>query len=283
MADDIMSGVGARYGVFLPNDDDTGLPQPAAHAVTPYKGVVIEGLKSVSVTDAEPQRIVHHGDDRSYAQDTLPSADFETYQFVTSKFNMVLDGTLDASKTRAVGTDVQLRAAGNDNKGNEVRGTMMTYRQALDTDRTSATFGKKRLYNVYIWPSVQISRQTPSFEDSAATDITYDATPTGVTTAPWGDAINATNWGVTESAHLEGETRYHPRINSWIADGTVGIWTLSHPPVDIDHIRVWAGTAGSVIPVIAVNTVTPSVSIGTIAVGLPIFAFIQTPSPNFDA
>lgn len=283
MTDQILAGVGAKYGVFLPNDATTGLPHPAATVVTPMKGVVVEGIKSVAVTDAEPQRIVHRGDDRSYAQDSLPSADFETIQVTTSKVNLTLDGTLDASKVRQVGTDIQFRAAGNDNKGNEVRGTFLAYRQALDVDRTSDNFGKKRLYNVMIWPSISFSRQTPSFEDSAATDVLYDGTPSAVTTVPWGDAINATNWGVTESAHLEGETLYHPRINSWLADGTIGIWTLSHPAVDSTHIRVWSGTAGSVIPIIAVNSATPSVTIGTVAVGTPIFALIQTSSPNFDA
>lgn len=282
MADDIVSGVGAKYAVFLPNNSDTGLPHPTTSTQTPMVGVVIEGLKSVSVTDPEPQRITHYGDDRPYAQDVLPPTDFMTFQFVTSKNNMVLDGTLDGSKIRTVGTDAYFRAANNDNRGNEPRGMMLVYRQALDTDRTSSTFGKKRLYNSYIWPSVQISRQTPSFEQ-ANTDITYDGTPTNVTAVPWGDALDTTDWGVTEGALLEGTTRYHPRINSWYGNGTIGIWNLSHPPVDSSHIIVWAGTAGSVIPIIAVGTgANPTVTIGTIAVNTPIFAFIQTNSPNAD-
>lgn len=283
MADDIMSGVGARYAVFLPNDPDTGLPHPTTSTQTPYVGVVIEGLKSVSVTEPEPQRITHVGDDRPYAQDTLPSTDFQTFQFTTSKNNMVLDGTLDGSKIRTAGTDAYFRMASNDNKGNEVRGTMWAYRQALNTDRSdAANFGKKRLYHSYVWPSVQISRQTASFE-AAGVDITYDGTPTNVRKVPWSDALDTTDWGVTEGAMLEGSTRYHPRFNSWYGNGTIGIWNLSHPPVDSNHIMVWAGTEGSVVPVIAVGTgANPTLSIGTIGVGIPIFALIQTNSPNAD-
>lgn len=274
-AKDIVSGVGARYGVFFLLDSN-GLPLPSAAAATPYTGVEIEGIKTTSATDPEPQRITHYGNDRPFAQDSLAPMEVESATFTTAKTNLTLDATIEGNIVRTYGSELQVRAANSDDRGNEPLGALMFYRQALDTKRGSATFGKLRQYNWRMYQSARVSPQTQSYEQ-AATDHTYSVTPSPATYTAWNEIFNVSNWGVTESTHLEGTSDYHPRLNTYIGNGTLVAFQLSHPPVDSDHLKVWVDGTITTPSAVVTTAANPAFTLGAApGVAKGIFAFIQT-------
>lgn len=275
---EIVAGSGTRYGWVFALDTDTGLPLPASASAVPSVGVEISGIKSTETTDPTPRRVQHKAKDRIYAQDTLPPDTLESFRFTSSKTDLTLDAYLEGVKTRNY-TNFNAKAANNADKGNELQVMAMFYRQALDADPNSSTFGKLRQYNTRIYGSARIVPVTDSYGD-AETDKTYEGTPTNFNYTPWNEAINNANWGTTDAGHIEGVTAAHPRINTYRGDGTITAFQLSHAPVDSDHLLVWGD--GTLLTPSAVNTsaANPAFTLsGAPDVDKLVFALIQTNNP----
>lgn len=280
MAKEIVAGVGARYGVILANDTTTGYPVPSATTAAPMTGVEVQGIKSLSANDPEPQRFTHYGNDSVLAQDTLPGTEGGSFTITTAKSNMLFDVAVEGTKVRAV-DGVQMRLANSDNRGNEPLVTAMFYRQALDVKRGSSTFGKLRQYHVVIYPAVRISPASQSMEQGI-TDKTYNATPTNAQYTSWNEQLNTTNWGASQGEYIEAVTDYHPRLNAWVGNGTLTGFALSHTPVSSSYLHVWVD--GTLTTPSAVNTsaTNPAFTLST-AVGTnlkQIFALIETNTPS---
>lgn len=278
MAVEIISGVGARFGAVIVLDEN-GLPAQETPSATPETGIEIEGIKTLTANDPEPQRFTHYGDDNPFAQDSLPPQTVETFSISTAKTNMELDTYLEGALVRQYGTAFRFRVADSDQRGNEPFMMAYFYRQAIDTDKASATFGRKRQWNIRIYPSTRISPISPSYE-AGITDNTYQATPTPSSYTPWGEDIETTNWGVSRGSHLEGVMDYQPRANVYQGNGTLTSWTLSHTPADSANLLVWVGGSLTVPGSITYGaspafTVSPAVGVGT-----QVFALIGTNTPT---
>lgn len=276
-ASDIVSGVGTRYGtVFLL--DSNGLPYQAAASATPEVGQNIEGIKTATANDPEPQRFTHYGEDSPYAQDSLPPQAVETFAFTTSKTNLDLDAFLEAALVRTYGS-FNARVADSDKRGNEPLVMAMFYRQALDTAKDSPTFGKLRQWNVRIYPATRISPISDSYE-GGITDKTYQGTPTLVNQTPWDEDFDVSTWGVQRGSHIEGVLDHQPRVNLYIGNATLTAWNLSHTPADSNNLKVWLN--GSLtVPGSITYGATPAFSISpAVGVGTQIFALVATDQPS---
>jgi len=266
-AKEIISGVGVRFGqVFLL--DSNGLPYQATADTVMETGVEIEAIKTLPATLPAPQRITHYGDDEPYAQDSLSPTEIETFNITTSKVNLTLDAYLEGGLVKNIGT-TEFRVGDSDNVGNEPLVCSMFYRQALDTVNGSSTFGKLRQWHGRIYPSARITMQTPSMEQ-LATDTTYSATPTKVTTTPWGEAFDgATSWGANKGAHIEFVMNNQPQMAVGLGNGTLTSWQLPTVPASSSDLLVWVGGSltvpGSITytPATPAFTVTPAVGVGT--------------------
>lgn len=275
---EIVAGSGTRYGWVFALDTNTGLPLPSSSSAVPSVGVEISGIKSTEVTDPTPRRVQHKSKDRVYAQDTLPADSLESFRFTSSKVDLKLDAYLEGVLVRSY-TNMNSKAANNADKGNERQVMALFYRQALDADPDSSTFGKLRLYNARIFGSARIVPITPAFGD-AETDVTYEGTPTNFNYTPWNEAFTTTNWGTTDAGHLENVLAAHPRINTYLGNGTITAFQLSHAPVDSDHLLVWQD--GTIVTPSAVNTSTanPAFTLSAAATNAKLlFALIQTNNP----
>lgn len=275
---EVISGVGARYAVVIPLDSD-GLPSVNVTQAAPIQGSLVQGIKTMSHSDAEPQRITHYGDDLAFAQDSLPSAEVGSFTITTAKTNLVIDSMVEGNKTVTI-DNMQLRGANSDKKGNEPQVSFMAYRQALDTQKGSSTFGKLRQWNVKIYGSTRITPQSQSFEQ-AATDKTYQATPTPTTTTIWNQVFNESTWGQTQSEYLEGVTDYQPRFNWYLGNGTLGSFQLSHPPVDSDHLHVWIDGTLTTPSAVNVSATNPAFTLSPVpGVGKKVFVLLETTAPG---
>lgn len=280
MSKDIVSGVGTRYGVVFALDAATALPLPAASSAQPYTGIEIEGIKTATANDPAPRTITHYGQDRPFAQDSLPPDTLESFTVTTAKTNMVLDTALEGTKIRSY-AGFESRAANNDKKGSEPQVMAFFYRQALDTDKNSATFGKLRQWNGRVYGSARMSPMTPGYEKDA-TDQTYTGIPTNTGYTPWNEDINLTNWGANESAHLENTFGAQPRINTYRGNGTLVAFQLSVAPIDTSTSSLTVFVDGTVVtPSAVVNGANPAFTLSVApALDKLVFAIPQTNSPN---
>lgn len=232
------SGSGTRYGVVFALDATTGLPMPAAAASTPYAGVEIEGIKGLDVTDPQVITVTFKGEDRPYAQDSLPPDELESFSFMSSKVNFDLDEALDGGDTRSY-TNVNFRVENGDRRGNEPQVAAFFYRQAIDTDKNSSTFGRLRQYQGRVYSSARITKKTGGFSDRDV-DTTYEGKPSNTGYTMWNEDIKQSTWGATEGSHLDGVFAQHPRWNFYRGNGTITAFSTTHAPKDSSHLLVWS-------------------------------------------
>lgn len=281
MAKEIVSGVGARYAVVFALDSSTGFPA-ASQSATPNQGTLVTGIKAASFNDPEPQRFTHYGNDKPFAQDQLPPAEAGNFTITTAKSNMSLDAALEGNKV--VTTSVagaKMRAVNTNKRGSEQQVMFFTYRQALDTDPTSATFGSLRQWQGKLYPSVRISPSSQPFEQGP-TDKTYNATPTPVTSTPWADSFDETEWGATEAEAIDIVTTYQPRLNFYTGNGSRTGFALSHPPVSSSYLTVFVQGTGEVTPSsVNVSSTNPAFTLSSAAgSGSLVVALIETNAPG---
>lgn len=275
----IVSSVGARYGVVFKLDEN-GLPYQAVSSATPETGIRISGLKTATAQPAEPQEFTHYGDDNAFAKDSLSATEIDGFSLTTAKTNYELDAYISGTKVRTYNTELNAIVKSSDNVGNEPRVCAFFYRQSLDTDPGSATFGTLREYEWRFYPSARLIDLAPSFEQGM-TDKTYRGIPTRVSFTPWGENINTTNWGADQGVYIEGVAQYHPRTNVYRGDGTLTEFELSHTPVSSAFLKVWVDGTATTPSTVSTSATNPSFTLGAApADGDLVFAFIQTLTPT---
>lgn len=278
MSKQIVSGIGARYGVVFELAAD-GLPTAVLGADAGFYGTLVEGIKSMTANDPEPQRTTHYGDDNTIAQDSLPPTEVGSFTIVTAKTNIGLDAAMNGQKVRTINSNVYV-AGNTDKRGSEPQLTGMFYRQALDTQKGSATMGKLRQWHIKIYPSARYSPASQSMEQ-AATDKTYNATPTAVTETPWAESFNEANWGASQAEFIEFTTDYHPRLNVWRTNASKTAFSLSHPPYDSSSLTVWVEDTGEVTPSnVNTSATMPSFTLADGVAGKMVLALIETNAPG---
>lgn len=277
-AKEIISGVGNRFGqVFILNS--SGLPYQPTASATMENGVQIEGIKTLVNTQPPPQVIQHYGDDTAYAQDSLAPTAVEAFVITTSKTNLTLDAYLNGALVKTI-QQAKFIVGDNNNVGNEPLTCSMFYRQALDTTDGSTTFGSLRQWNGRIYPSARITGQPNSYEQGA-TDNTYNATPTKVTTTPWGETFDgATSWGVTNGAHIDFVMDYQPRMAVGVGNGTITGWNLPSVPVSAAELLCWVGGSLTVPGSITYTPAAPAMTISpAVGVGVQVLVIVGSSNP----
>lgn len=277
-AKNIISGVGARYAAIW-NLGSDGLPDANVASATLVNGSLIQGLKTVTVNDPDPQRFTHYGDDTPFAQDSLPPTEVGSITITAAKQNKVIDAMIEGNKVVTKG-QMQMRAANTDKMGAEPQVMLFAYQQALDTDKASGTFGKLRQWNAYLWPSLRLSGKTKSMEQGIS-DKTYAGTPTKVTETPWNEAFSESVWGNAQSEYIDITCDYQPRINVGLGDGTITGFALTHPPVDSNHIWVVVDGTPATPSAVNVSTTNPAFTLSSPpGVGKKIFVIVETNAPG---
>lgn len=280
MSKEIVAGVGTRYGSVFPLDSSDGLPSVSTTTAVPQQGTLIAGIKTASTSDPEPQRITHYGQDRPFAQDSLPPTTVGTFTVTAADSNLALDSMVEGNNLVTINQGLW-RAGNSDQRGNEPIMGCMFYRQALDTTPGSGTFGKLRQWNVRIYPAARISPATQSY-DAAATDKTYAGTPTPTGLTLWGQTYTESTWGNTYAEYTEGVQNYEPRLNWWLSNGTLSAFQLSHPPAATNAIDVWLNGTLTVPSAVNTSVTNPAFTLTGLAGtgGQKIIALVYTLNPG---
>lgn len=251
-AKEIVAGVGTRYGVLIPLDTD-GLPSINTTTAVPQQGTLIAGIQTATTNDPEPQRFTHVGQDRPYAQDTLPPNTVGNFTITAGNVNLILDAMAEGNNVVTINSNGVWRAGNSDQRGNEPIVGAMFYRQALDTYPGSSTFGQLRQWNLRIYPAARVSPTTQPY-DAGINSKSYAGTPTPTGRTIWGQTYTEATWGNSYAEYTEGVVNYEPRLNWWRGNGTLTAFQLSHPPASSADIDVWID--GTLTAPSAVNTST---------------------------
>jgi hypothetical protein len=236
MGKEVTAGVGTRYGAFFPLDED-GLISVSTTSAVPVQGTLITGIKTATTSDPAPQRITHYGQDRPYAQDSLPPTEVGTVTVTSADGSLIIDSMAEGNLVRSIG-NTEWRGGNTDKRGNEPILGAIFYRQALDTTPGSPTFGKLRQWNIRTYPAARWSPATASME-AGSTVKTINGTPTPTGQTLWGENYQESTWGNSYAEYTEGNANYQPRINAWLGNGTLAAFQLSHPPAASDELLVW--------------------------------------------
>jgi len=255
----------------------TGLPDVGFNSGTLVAGTNIEGIDTFNYNSPEPQKITHYGEDYAFAQDSLPPTEVGSFTVTTAKTNLSLDTFFDGTNLVTLDTTVKARLGNSNKRGNEPQTLSNVYRQALDTQNGSATFGKLRQWHAAMVPSARFVTNLQSMEQTKTTK-TYNGIPTPVNQTPWGSAFDETTWGATRGEYIELTFDYKPSIACGLGNGTLATFALPKAPIDVAHTHVWVD--GTLATVSSVNTslTNPSVTIAS-ATGSGnklVFAIVET-------
>jgi hypothetical protein len=249
----IRSGVGFRNCVIFELDDKG---YPAATSTTPYEGVRISGVRTMTLNDPELRRIPNPGDDGIVSIDTLPPNEAITGDLRTGKLNDLVDAIVTGQKVFTVG-EATLFGIGTEKRGFENQVGLLAYRQAQDTDPDSPTFGM-RFWDFRIMPKTLLYSRETGYAETMEEHI-YNVIPAKVTSHLWGTQFSELVEGFTQSQLVRGVTVKKPKVVAWKADGeeTEFLFPEDAQAVAIAKVAVWVdGTLTTVGVTVALTGLT---------------------------
>ncbi len=259
-AKEVVAGVGARYAEAFRIDQNTGLPGASFNSGTLTTGTLIDRLKGFTYNSPEPQAFTHYGDDRPFAKDSLPPTEIGNFTVITAVSNLALDAFADGTKQVTLDSVVQAHAGNTDNRGSEPQNFISVFRQALDTKRGSATFGKLRQWHSAVIPSARLITHIQSMEQGI-TNKSYTGIPTPVTLTPWAQAFDSATWGGTQAEYVELVTDYKPNWCFGLGNGTLTRFALPKPPIDAAHTHVWVNGTLATVSSVSTSSSSPAVTL----------------------
>jgi hypothetical protein len=208
--------------------NSAGYPD-ATSATTAYAGVAIGGARALTLTDPEPQQIVHYGDDRVFALDVLPATEPISGSLSVGKVNDAVDAILTGQNNFAVG-EGKFFGMGTSEKGNEQQVGIIAYRQVLDTTPGASQL---RRWESYIIPATYLIPLAGNWDQNPE-ERAYTIRPQVSSKHLWGAAFSDTTEGYTEAQVVRGITEYKPKMLAWKGNNTATSFTLS-PTVAADN------------------------------------------------
>lgn len=236
----VNSGVGFRHAQVLLLDAN-GIVYSTG--TTAYEGVQISGAKALTLNDPEPRQIVHTGDDSVFALDTLPPQEPISGELRMGKQSDTLDALLSNVNNVTVGESV-LFPIGTNKRGDENQVALLAYRQAIDTDESSATYGK-RVWQLRLFPRCFVIPRESGFEDTPE-ERTYTIRPAYINRYPWGVTMSTSTEGAVRAQGFRGNAEYKPKLVAFVANNTATTFTLPVAAANATKIKSWlVSTAGT--------------------------------------
>lgn len=232
----IRSGAGLRAIQVLALNSDG---YPDADSTVAYEGVTVSGAVSLTLDDPEPQQIVHRGDDRVFALDTLPPTDPISGELTVRKTNDTADAILTDDKSITVG-EAMFFGAGTDNRGDENQVCVLAYQQTENTDPSSSDFGK-RYWGSRLLPKAYVIPREVGLEEDTGTERAYTVRPLFIKKYPWGTEFSTSTEGFEQAQLLRGITEYKPKIVAYQGDNSTAAYTFpsDYPAASTDKITIW--------------------------------------------
>ncbi|MHC4617387.1 MAG: hypothetical protein ACYTEQ_06495 [Planctomycetota bacterium] len=255
----IASGAGLR-NIRAWKIDSDGYPNDTQSGTNGYAGFLIDGAKSFTSNVPDSQIVAHTGNDQPFAQDVLPPTELENAALTTAKTNLSADALLTDTLVQDLLGDLVMGGMSTSKQGCEPQIVLMGWRQALDTDPNSASFGQRR-YNTNMYPSARTIPQGGNAEEGGDDVNNYNVVPTSVTDTPWGVTFTEVTNGYTRTQRLRFISTNPLMMESFDTDGAETEFSLDFTPISTTKTRVWY--YGSPQTVSAVNTTTKTFTLSS--------------------
>jgi len=232
----IRSGVGFRHCQILLLDTNG---YPAATATDAYEGIKLSGAKAMTIDDPEPRDIIHIGDDTVFQRDVLPPDTPISGEVRTGKVNDAVDDIITDDISIGTVGEAKFFGFGTDNRGDENQVCILAFRQTLETDASSSSFGRRR-WEGRLFPKAYLIPRESGFEDTPEERI-YTLRPLFVTAYPWGLAFAAATEGFARAQGFRLVSQYKPKIVAFQADGSTSdfVWPTTDAPQATTKVEVW--------------------------------------------
>lgn len=260
----VWTPVGAREARLFTLDSGTAIIDPGAASATADEGFHVSGLKELQINDPEPQQIFHSGDDGVFVTDALPPTEAITGSVMTGKVAADIEEAITGNKVLTDGERKGI-GIGTNNRGSEVQVGMYFYRQAVDTDPNSATFGARR-WELVVFPIVLLIPLEPGMGGTEF-QKQYTLRPQFTQKHIWGVTYTVATEGFVRAQGNKWVTQYKPKLVAWRGDSFLTSFNLptDYPAVDVNKVKVWVydDSAGTVSDdtggaTITTTTVDPS-------------------------
>ena len=266
------SGVGLRNVTIFALAAD-GLP--TGGTATAYEGAQVSGARALTLNDPEPQRIVHRGNDRIFAVDTLPATEPLSGELQVGKTNDTVDAILTDDLNFTIG-EAELFGIGTENRGDENQVGMLAYRQTVDTDPTSGNYGARR-WEFRLFPKVIVIPRDTGIDESPEARI-YTVLPQFVTAHIWGVALSTGVEGFLQAQGFRGISEFKPKLVQWEdpapGGGPVALAFPGDSPAQATaKIKVWVDGVLTVPDTLATTQV--EFTTGVITTGAVVVAFYE--------
>jgi len=233
----IASGAGLR-NIRAWLIDSNGYPSGTQSGTNGYAGFLIDGAKSFTSNVPDAQIITHTGNDQPFAQDVLPPTELENAALTTGKTNLYADALLTDTLVETLTGDLVMGGMSTNKQGCEPQVVLMGWRQAVDTDPSSANFGQRR-YITNMYPSSRVVPKAGSMEESGDDVNNYNVVPTTVTQTPWAVSFTEVTNGYTRTQRLRFISDGPLMMESFDTDGAAVTFSLDFTPVSVAKTHVW--------------------------------------------
>jgi hypothetical protein len=194
----VVMGAGLQ-GVHIYEIDPATAKVKEGTMAAPYSGLHVQGARVINVTDPEPRRITHVGDNRALGLTVLPATEFVSGELRTGKRNRIIDEVLSGINEITVG-EAKFFGVGTDRRGFESQVCLIGYSNSQDADEDSANAGEA-LWDSLVIPKARLLVREGNKDDNAL-EMAYTINPYPVTRYPWGVQFDMANEGYKQAAAL---------------------------------------------------------------------------------
>ena len=255
----IRSGAGFRSATIFALDEN-GYPASTL-STTPYEGVQFSGAKVLTITDPEPRKIYHTGEDTIIAAQLLPPLEGISGELHAGKVNDILDAMVSNQKAFSV-AETALYGEGTNKRGYEQQVAVLAFQHAPDTDVSAGSAGLSGWSGI-LMPKAFIFQRETGFTDQAM-DRVYTVMPMIVSQHLWGTAFTDETEGFLRTQLLRTYGRGRPKIISWKQHhttlATVFTFPVTAPPISIAKVQVWVNGALATGTTVTLTNITFAVA-----------------------
>lgn len=174
-----------------------------------------------------PREVPVTGDNGNYrAKFIFPPGDLTVLDLVFGVMSMDFHAAVTNAKQRTIG---QWNAVLGEHNArfNQRQVCLLVNNDISDAD--TGVYGPQRYAN-WFYPLANVYPMFSNFQEAAAAEWAYKASPTQANKWPWGEAFTLVNEGATRAARALIATYYPLTMDTFLGDGTTTSFTLSWTP-----------------------------------------------------
>ena len=229
------TGIGLRHVRVAVRDDDGTIQIAGAPAVsTAYAGLQAQRARALTITPAEAVAVTAIGDDVAYHTFLESPTDTPTGELRTQASDIDLIALITSVKDFG-SPNQRMVAIATDKVGQEDAMILWGSRKAIDSEKSSATFGIRN-WETYIILNAYLTARPPTMEQGAIGEFTWTMRANMSAVDHFGRTLTELVHGCTEAAYIIVHTRYKFFMDAFEGDGAEQHFNLTQGAATIYNV-----------------------------------------------